>query len=55
MKFNINAKVQSRDGKENGQLTGGTRKCQMSGCDEDDAFVGGEKCTFVAGIRNIGK
>ena len=32
MKLNINAKVINRYGNEFGKLTGGTRKCQVSGC-----------------------
>ena len=27
---------------------GGNPRCVTCGCDEDDAFVGGEKCTFKA-------
>lgn len=29
---------------------GGIPKCVTCGCDEDDAFVGGEECTFIADI-----
>jgi len=32
MKFNIHANIISRNGSEAGKLTGGTRKCQVSGC-----------------------
>jgi hypothetical protein len=44
-----NKKIQRR--RENGEHrfsspTNGIPRCITCGCDEDDAFVGGEECTF---------
>ena len=34
---------------------GGFPKCVDCGCDEDDAYVGGEKCNFIANVDSDDK